>query len=213
MTGLMKTNLIISYLEELLPDAICELDYTKDYELLIAVMLSAQTTDKRVNMVTKVLFYEYQSLEDLKNADVSDLEKIIRSLGTYTRKAYNIKMIATILLENDYSYVPNDRSFLENLPGVGRKTCNVVLANLYNEPCIAVDTHVSRVSIRLGIAKKEDNVLTIEKKLNKIFPKEMLNSLHHRIVLFGRYYCKAAKPGCGDCKLKKICKYYGEMHK
>jgi endonuclease III len=213
MTGLMKTDLIVSYLEELIEDAKCELNYNKDYELLIAVMLSAQTTDKRVNMVTEILFDKYKTLKELKEANIKDLEKIVRSLGTYTRKAYSVKMIATNLLENGYNYVPNNREYLESLPGVGRKTCNVVLANLYNEPCIAVDTHVSRVSIRLGLAKESDNVLEIENKLNKIFSKDKLNSLHHRMVLFGRYYCKAIKPECDGCKLKEICKYYTKRQK
>lgn len=207
MTGLMKANRVINYLDELIPDARCELNYTKDYELLMAVMLSAQTTDKRVNMVTKELFSKYTSLEDIKNADLKDLESIIRPIGTYTKKAKNLKEIATKLLEEKNGIVPNDRIFLESLSGVGRKTTNVVLANLFNEPFIAVDTHVSRVSKRLGLAKETDDPLKIEMKLNKKFPKNKLNRLHHQLVLFGRYYCKAQKPLCETCKLKDICKY------
>lgn len=200
----MMKNRIIDYLDEIIPNPKCELEYNKDYELLIATMLSAQTTDKRVNSVTKILFKKYPTLEALKEADINDIKKIIRPIGTFNKKAENIKNIASSLIEHDG--MKNDRKFLESLSGVGRKTTNVVLSNLYNEPCIAVDTHVSRVSIRLGIARKNDNVLVIEKKLNKFFPKDKLSRLHHQLVLFGRYYCKAINPMCENCKLKDICK-------
>lgn len=197
---------ISDYLDELFPNPRCELNYNKDYELLIAVMLSAQTTDKRVNLVTDILFNKYSSLEKLMNADINDIINIIKPIGTFNKKANNIKLIATHLI-NDYNgVVPNNRKYLESLPGVGRKTTNVVLANLFNEPCIAVDTHVSRVSIRLKLAKEKDDVLTIEKKLMKKFPKERLSRLHHQLVLFGRYHCKAINPDCTNCKLKDICR-------
>lgn len=194
----------MDYLDEIIPNPKCELEYHKDYELLIATMLSAQTTDKRVNSVTKILFQKYPSLEDLKNAPIEDIKNIIRSIGTYNKKAENIKKIADELIKN--GGLSNDRKFLESLSGVGRKTTNLVLSTIYNEPYIAVDTHVTRVSKRLGIANKNDDVLVIEKKLNKVFPKEKLNRLHHQLVLFGRYYCKAKNPLCEDCKLKDICK-------
>lgn len=199
-------NEIIEYLDELYPNPRCELHYTKDYELLIAVMLSAQTTDKRVNMVTSILFSKYPTLEDLKDAPIEDLIEIIRPIGTFQRKARNIKEIATRLLEEADGHVPNNREFLETLSGVGRKTTNVVLSNLYDVDCIAVDTHVSRVSKRLGLANKNDDVLVIEKKLTKKFPKDRLGRLHHQLVLFGRYYCKASKPECKNCKLQEFCK-------
>ena len=198
-------NDIIDYLDELIPDPHCELDYSKDYELLIATMLSAQTTDKRVNSVTSVLFKKYPTLSDLANASFSDVCSIIRPIGTFNKKAHNVIEISKKLL--DIGYVPNDRKFLESLPGVGRKTTNVVLSNIYNEPLIAVDTHVSRVSIRLGLAKSSDDVLTIEKKLNRKFPKDKLCRLHHQLVLFGRYYCKAVNPSCDGCKLKDRCRF------
>ena len=200
------TTEIINYLDELFPNPRCELNYNKDYELLIAVMLSAQTTDKRVNMVTSILFVKYPSLKELMSADIQDIVDIIRPIGTFNKKAQNIKAIATRLVEDFNGVVPNNRNYLESLPGVGRKTTNVVLANLYNESCIAVDTHVSRVSIRLKLAKKSDDVLTIEKKLTKKFPKDKLVSLHHQLVLFGRYYCKAKNPECSNCKLKHLCR-------
>ena len=196
---------IIDYLDELIPNPKCELNYNKDYELLIATMLSAQTTDKRVNEVTEVLFKKYPNLEALRKADINDIIGIIKPIGTYNKKAKNIIDIANKLKEKN-DIVPNDREFLESLPGVGRKTTNVVLSNIYNIPCIAVDTHVHRVSIRLGIAKKNDDVYTTEKKLSKKFKDYDLCRLHHQLVLFGRYYCKAINPNCENCKLKNICK-------
>lgn len=197
---------IIEYMDVLFPNPRCELNYNKDYELLLAVMLSAQTTDKRVNMVTEILFQKYPTLEDLRDADIEDLIGIIRPIGTFQKKAMNIKKIAQRLLEESGGIVPNDRAFLESLSGVGRKTTNVVLSNLYHENCIAVDTHVSRVSKRLGLALPKDDVLIVEKKLMKKFPKETLGRLHHQLVLFGRYYCKAVKPECENCRLKDRCK-------
>ena len=201
------TTQIVNYMDELFPNPRCELNYNKDYELLIAVMLSAQTTDKRVNMVTEQLFSKYNSLELLSNADINDIISIIRPIGTFNKKAKNIILIAKAILDDCNGVVPNDRDYLESLPGVGRKTTNVVLANLYDESCIAVDTHVSRVSKRLNLAKESDDVFVVEKKLNKIFNKKELGRLHHQLVLFGRYYCKSRSPKCEQCKLTNICKY------
>lgn len=194
---------ITNYLEELIPNPKCELNYEKDYELLIATMLSAQTTDKKVNEVTNILFKKYKTIEQLSKTNKQEIIDIIKPLGTYNKKSENVIEIAKKITE--IGYVPNDRKFLESLPGVGRKTANVVLSNIYNIPCIAVDTHVERVSKRLGIAKPKDNVLKIEKTLTKSFEKEKLCRIHHQLVLFGRYYCKAKKPKCEQCKLKKIC--------
>lgn len=200
------TDKIINYLDELIPNPACELKYNQDYELLLSVMLSAQTTDKRVNSVTDILYQKYPNLIALKEADINDIINIIRPIGTFYKKAANIKIIAQRLIEECQGKVPNDRVYLESLPGVGRKTANVVLSNLYNVPCIAVDTHVTRVSKRLGLAKPDDDVLAIEKKLTRKFPKEKLSRLHHQLVLFGRYHCKAQNPDCKNCKLKDICK-------
>ena len=201
-----KIQIISDYLDELYPNPRCELNYTKDYELLLAVMLSAQTTDKRVNQVTSVLFQKYPTLQALEQADIKEIEQIIKPIGTYTKKAKNVHEIATHLLNEQNGIVPNDREYLETLPGVGRKTTNVVLSNLYDAKCIAVDTHVARVSVRLGLARKNDDVRTIENKLTKKFPKESLGRLHHQLVLFGRYHCKARNPECESCKLYDICK-------
>ena len=204
-----KIETLINYLDELFPNPKCELNYNKDYELLIATMLSAQTTDKRVNMVTEILFKKYPDLISLSKAKKDDIIKIIKPIGTFNKKSDNTILIAQKLVE--IGYVPNDRNFLETLPGVGRKTANVVLSNLYNVPCIAVDTHVSRVSIRLRLANKNDDVKTIEEKLTKKLPKEKLCRIHHQLVLFGRYHCKAQKPNCNICKLKEICKDYNKI--
>ena len=196
---------IVDYLDALFPDARCELNYSKDYELLIAIMLSAQTTDKRVNKVTKVLFDKYKSLDDLASAKVEDIENIIRELGSYSKKSVYVKDIAREILNNN-GIIPNDRKFLESLNGVGRKTANVFLGVIYNEPAIAVDTHVERVSKRLKLASINDSVYEVEKKLMKKVPKDRWIRTHHQLVLFGRYYCKAVKPECDNCKLKDICK-------
>ena len=201
----LKMNKVLNYLDELIPSPKPELIYNKDYEFLIAVMLSAQTTDKGVNKVTKVLFDKYKNLDELSDANIADLEDIIRPIGTFTKKAKNVKNIAFKL--KNIGYVPNDRNFLETLDGVGRKTINVVLSTLYNEPYLAVDTHVDRVAKRLGFARLNDNVLTVEKKLTKLIPKDRINRTHHQLLLFGRYYCKSKNPLCENCKLKDICKY------
>lgn len=203
----MKSEDIIDILDKYYPEATCELNYTKDYELLIATVLSAQCTDKRVNMVTKELFKKYD-LKGLKEADIHDIENIIRPCGSYTKKASYIKTIATKLIQDYNGIVPNNRSYLESLPGVGRKTCNVVLSNIYDVPAIAVDTHVARVSIRLGLAKEVDDVSIIEQKLMKKFPQNKWSRLHHQLVLFGRYNCTAISPKCSSCLFKEKCKYF-----
>ena len=200
-------NRILSYLDKLFPNPKCELNYNKDYELLIAIVLSAQTTDKRVNKVTEILFNKYSSLKELSMADITDIEDIIREIGTFRRKSVYVRDIALKLTTDGYNYVPNDRKYIESLPGVGRKTANVFLSNIYDEAAIAVDTHVARVSRRLGLVNKNDDVTKIEKKLEKKIPKDRWSKTHHQLVLFGRYHCKAVKPECDNCELKEICKY------
>lgn len=200
-----KTNNIDLYLDELFPNPKCELNYNNDYELLIAIVLSAQSTDKRVNTVTPIIFNRYNSLKALKKASIEDLENIIRPVGSFRRKASYIKNIAIILDEEYNGVVPMDRDLLIRLPGVGRKTANVFLSEFYNIPAIAVDTHVERVSKRLKLSSRNDDVLKIEKKLEKYFSKDVWAKRHLQLVLFGRYFCKAIKPECRDCKLKDIC--------
>ena len=200
-----KTNSTDLYLDELFPNPKCELNYNNDYELLIAIVLSAQSTDKRVNTVTPIIFNRYNSLKALKKASIEDLENIIRPVGSFRKKASYIKNIAIILDEEYNGVVPMDRNLLIKLPGVGRKTANVFLSEFYNIPAIAVDTHVERVSKRLKLSSRNDDVLKIEKKLEKYFSKDVWAKRHLQLVLFGRYFCKAIKPECRDCKLKDIC--------
>lgn len=199
---------IEEYLDYLFPDPKCELNYTKDYELLIAIMLSAQSTDKRVNSVTPIIFNKYSTLEALKDASLSDLESIIRPVGSFRKKSFYMKEIARILVDDYQGVVPTDREKLESFPGVGRKTVNVFLSEFYNYPAIAVDTHVERVSKRLKLATLKDDVLKVEKKLMKKFDKSLWSKRHLQLVLFGRYYCKAVKPECETCRLKDICRGY-----
>lgn len=201
-----KEKDILNYLNEIIPNPVCELNYNKDYELLLAVMLSAQTKDARVNKVTKVLFNKYDSLKKLKEANIKDIENIIKELGSYHKKSEAVINIAKILDEKYNGKVVNNRKVLENLPMVGRKTTNVVLSELFNEPTIAVDTHVERVSKRLGLVKKDDDVIKIEEKLKRKFDKNIWSKLHKQFVLFGRYYCTSKKPSCNKCKLQIYCK-------
>ena len=196
---------IFDYLDALIPNPKCELNFNCDYELLIAVVLSAQTTDKRVNEVTKVLFTKYPTLEDINKADISSIKEIIKSIGTFNKKAVFVKEIAKTLLEKYNGVVPRTHEELEAIPGVGHKSANVVLGVLYNIPTFAVDTHVERVSKRLGLASAKDDVTKVEKKLMKKVPKDRWIRTHHQFILFGRYYCKAVNPSCDNCKLKNIC--------
>ena len=206
----MNSDWMLKGLDEMIPNPKCELNYNKDYELLIATVLSAQCTDKRVNMVTKELFDKYD-IFSLASANIKDIMKIVRPVGTYTRKSEYIIEIAKKLVKDYNGKVQNDRNYLENLPGVGRKTCNVVLSNIYDVPAIAVDTHVERVSKRLGLVYKNDSVLKVEKKLMKKIPKDKWGRTHHQLVLFGRYICKSINPDCGSCNLKWYCKYYKKI--
>lgn len=199
-------NEILEYLKELNPNPKCELNYNKDYEFLISVMLSAQTTDKRVNIVTKELFSKYNSIEKLKDASEEDVKNIIKSLGNYTKKSRAVIEIANSLY--NLGYFPKNRKTLESFPMVGRKTVSVVQGELFNIPNIAVDTHVERVSKRLGLARDNSDPLGVEKSLKRKFPKEEWINLHLRLVYFGRYYCTAKNPKCETCKLKDKCKYY-----
>ena len=200
----MNKELITKELDRLFENPICELEYTKDYELLLSVMLSAQTTDKRVNIVTKPLYKKYNSLEKLNTLTLEELNEYLKSIGFHKTKSIYFKQIVNELLK--IGYVPNDREFLEKLPGVGRKTASVVLGQLYDEPSFAVDTHVFRTSKRLGITKEKDDVLKTEQKLKKYFDKEKWNRINSQMVLFGRYYCTSKNPKCETCNLKNICK-------
>ncbi|MBO7697521.1 MAG: endonuclease III [Erysipelotrichaceae bacterium] len=200
-----NSTFIMKKLDELYPDAFCQLEHKNDFELLVAVVLSAQTTDERVNSVTPFLFEKYPDAFALSKTDLKNVEQIIKPIGLYHNKAVNIIKLANRLVEDFDGVVPNDRNKLESLPGVGRKTANVILNNCFDVPAFAVDTHVSRVSKRLGIAEKDDDVDVIEEKLMNYFPKKNWGKLHHQFIFFGRYKCKAIKADCTDCPLKKIC--------
>lgn len=204
---MMKSSVIIEKLDKMIPNPRCELEYSKDYELLIATVLSAQCKDARVNEVTKVLFNKYD-IFSLQNADINDIMNIIKPVGTFRKKSAYIIAIAKSLCQNYNGIVPNNREYLTSLPGVGRKTCNLVLANIYSVPAIAVDTHVKRVSTRLGLVKASADVLKVEKKLMKIFPQDKWIRLHHQLVLFGRYICTAKNPKCLNCLFKDTCPYF-----
>lgn len=200
----MNKELIEKELNLLFPNPKCELNYTKDYELVLSVMLSAQTTDKRVNIVTGELYKKYDSLLKLNELTTEELNECLKTIGFHKTKSNYFKEIVSKLLEK--GYVPNDREYLEKLPGVGRKTASVVLSQLFDEPSFAVDTHVYRVSKRLGITKLNDDVLKTEEKLKKYFDKNKWNRINSQLVLFGRYHCTSINPKCENCNLKIICK-------
>lgn len=202
----MNKELIENELDRLFEDPVCELNYHHDYELLLSVMLSAQTTDKSVNIATKDLYSKYDTLDKLDKLSEEEISSYIKRIGFHRVKSKNFKSIVSKIKE--IGYVPNDREYLEKLPGVGRKTASVVLGHLYNTPEFAVDTHVYRVSKRLRITTKNDDVLKTEKKLKKYFDKQNWNKINSQLVLFGRYYCTSKNPKCDNCNLKSICKYY-----
>ena len=197
---------IINYLNELFPDAKGELIFHNDISLLVAVVLSAQATDKSVNLVTPKLFARFPTVYDLANAKVEEVEDIIKSIGLYKAKAKNIVALSKEIVEKYNGHVPSNKDDLTSLPGVGNKTAGVVRLELFHTDEFPVDTHVSRISKRLGLAKSSDEPINIEKKLKKIFPKECWSHLHHQFIYFGRYFCTAKKPNCEACKIKEYCK-------
>lgn len=197
---------IITLLKEEFPVHECFLNHRNTFELLCAVMLSAQTTDERVNKVTPNLFAHYPTPELLQAADIEELKTIIKSIGLTTSKANNLRKMAQVLVQKYAGEVPNDFALLQELPGVGRKTANVVLAVGFGIPAFAVDTHVYRVSYRLGFRKELDSLLVAEEKLKKHIPKSDWIAAHHLLILFGRNYCKAQNPNCNNCPLKQFCK-------
>ncbi len=199
------TKEILSKLSNLFPNAHCELNHSNIYELSVAVILSAQTTDERVNNITPQLFTKYPNLQALSLANSKEVEEIIHSVGLFQMKAKNIINFAKEVV-NNYNYeIPKTLEELITLPGVGRKTANVILSVGYNLPGLAVDTHVSRVSKRLGLVNENDNVLTIEHKLKAMFKEEDWGILHHYLIFFGRYLCTAKNPLCEKCPFIKKC--------
>ncbi len=205
MKDCSKNKEIRDYLFDLYKDAKCELNYSKDYELLLAVILSAQCSDKKVNEIDKILFTKYDSLDKLNNASFEDIKKIIEPLGLANNKAIAIKDAVNKLI-NDYNYkVPSSKEELLKIKGVGNKVANVVLIELFNKNEFPVDTHIYRFSKRLGYIKETDSILKAEQVLKDNFNEEDYIPLHHKIIYFGRYKCKSINPICKDCKIKKYC--------
>jgi len=193
-------------MDKMFPDAHCELVHSNPFELLVATVLSAQCTDALVNKVTKDLFEKYKSPEDYLSVPIEELQNDIRSIGLFRNKAKNIQALSFKLLEQFNGEVPADRDVLTTLPGVGRKTANVVVSVAFGIPAIAVDTHLERVSKRLGLARWKDTPLQVEEQLMKKTPKELWSKTHHQMIFFGRYHCKAQNPQCPVCPLLDVCR-------
>ena len=206
MTNKQKIPQILDYLDEILPNVGCELNYSKDYELVIAVMLSAQTTDASVNAVTAHLFSNYPSLEALANARLEDIEEEIHSIGLFKNKAKNIIGIAQTLINKFDGKIPSDKELLQELPGIGNKSAGVVRAEIFKIPDLPVDTHVLRISKRLGLVNKDADPYETEQALKKLISEDRWIKTHHQLIHFGRYICMARCPNCENCKLANICK-------
>ncbi|CAM3979054.1 endonuclease III [Lederbergia lenta] len=191
---------------KMFPDAHCELNHSNSFELVIAVALSAQCTDALVNRVTETLFEKYKTPEDYLAVPLAELENDIRSIGLFRNKAKNIQKLSQMLIDDYDRIVPSEREELVKLPGVGRKTANVVMSVAFGEPAIAVDTHVERVSKRLAFCRWKDNVLEVEKALMRKVPKDEWSVTHHRMIFFGRYHCKSQNPQCSICPLLEVCR-------
>lgn len=206
MISKKKALEMLDVIDDMFPDAECELRHENPFELTIAVLLSAQCTDKLVNKVTASLFEKYKTPEDYLAVELEELQDDIRSIGLYRNKSKNIRKLCASLLEKFDGKVPETHAELESLAGVGRKTANVVMSVAFGEPSLAVDTHVERVSKRLGICRYKDNVREVERKLTSIIPREQWTKSHHQLIFFGRYHCLAKKPKCSECPLLQDCR-------
>ena len=201
-----KALAMVDTIADMFPNAECELIHDNPFELTIAVLLSAQTTDISVNKITRSLFKKYKTPEDYLSVELTKLENDIRTIGLYRNKAKNIQKLCQSLLEKFNGEIPQTHKELESLAGVGRKTANVVMSVAFGEPSLAVDTHVERISKRLGICRWKDNVRQVEDKLCSIVPRERLNKTHHQLIFFGRYHCLARSPKCDVCPLFSDCR-------
>ncbi|MCM3738893.1 endonuclease III [Oceanobacillus luteolus] len=206
MLNLKEIRYCLDTIAEMFPDAEGELNHSNAFELLIAVVLSAQCTDKLVNKVTADLFKKYKTPEDYVAVPLEEVQQDIRSIGLWRSKAKNIQKLCQILIDEYNGEVPRTKEELMELPGVGRKTANVVASIAFGEPAIAVDTHVERVSKRLGICRWKDSVLEVEETLMRKVPREEWSVTHHRLIFFGRYHCKARNPNCPECPLLELCR-------
>lgn len=196
----------LEVMEEMFPDAHCELIHDNPFELTIATLLSAQCTDQLVNKVTKDLFQKYKTPEDYLSVSLEELQQDIRSIGLYRNKAKNIQALCEKLIHDFEGEIPKTREELTSLPGVGRKTANVVMSVAFGIPALAVDTHVERVTKRLGLCRWKDTVLEVEETIMKKTPKERWSKTHHQLIFFGRYHCKAQNPKCYECPLLDVCR-------
>ena len=204
----LNPQIVVNYFNELYPKAKCALNYENGFQLVIAVMLSAQAKDERVNQVDAILFDKYQSIVALANASVEDVTTILKPLGIAKRKAKNVIAIANKFLSSNLKEVPNDENFLLSLPGIGLKAKNVILIELFDAQVFPVDTHVYRVSYNLGLRSKKDDPYKCELKLEKYFKDYRYKLLHHQMISFGRNICKAISPRCEICKLKAYCRHF-----
>ena len=203
-----KYDAFVAYFQEHIPVAESELVFRNPYELLVSVILSAQCTDKRVNMTTPALFKRFPSPEDMASSNVEEIYSYIKSISYPNNKAKNLLGMAQSLVNDFGGVVPDNLEDLQRLPGVGRKTANVMMAVAFKQPAMPVDTHVFRVANRIGLTKNSKNVLETEKTLVRYFPKEVLSNAHHWLILHGRYVCLARKPHCEKCGISTICDYY-----
>jgi len=199
---------VISYFQKEMPVAETELEYIDPFQLLVAVILSAQCTDKRVNLITPELFRRFPTAEKLAEVDSSEVFEYIKSCSYPNNKARHLVGMAQMLIQDFGGIVPDDIVELQKLPGVGRKTANVITSVVFNKPAMAVDTHVFRVAARIGLSENAKTPLETEKQLVEFFPEELLPLAHHWLILHGRYVCLARSPKCGQCGLTDVCKYY-----
>ncbi len=207
MTRKERAEIVCGRLEEIYPDAVCSLTYYAPHELMIAGRLSAQCTDERVNQVTPILFAKYKSIEEFAAADVKDIEEIIRPCGLYKTKAASIVGMCRSIMEDFGGEIPSTIEELTKLPGIGRKTANLIMGDVFHKPAVVTDTHCIRISGRLGLTKNTEPV-KVESDLRRILPLEKSSDFCHRLVLFGREYCKARGEKCGICPLADICVYF-----
>ncbi len=213
MTRKERFEKTIAYFKVHRPFAETELHYKTPYELLVAVILSAQCTDKRVNVITQAFFRQYPDAESLSRAEIPDIFALIKSCSYPNNKAKHLSGMAKMLVDEFHGEVPSDITMLQRLPGVGRKTANVIASVVFNQPAMAVDTHVFRVAARLGLTIGAKTPLETEKQLVKYIPRDLIPLAHHWLILHGRYVCLARKPQCASCGLKAWCKYYAQNRK
>jgi endonuclease III len=213
MTTRERYNFVITYFQEHNPEASTELEYTDPYQLVVAVILSAQCTDKRVNMITPAFFESFPTAESLAKAEPPQVFELIKSCSYPNNKAKNLVGMARGLVNDYHGTLPSDVDELQKLPGVGRKTANVLASVIYSKPAMAVDTHVHRVSARIGLTVNAKNPLQTERQLVKHIPESLIPLAHHWLILHGRYVCVARKPKCDSCGLTPVCKYFKNMQK